>query len=89
MKKLNHLETDGERLANRIAYYIGMTVVFLLMFFAACYILNQIIDPCLAMLEQLAENGIRMAKAVIKILLVSVLLIAIYKVFVELPYTDE
>lgn len=83
MKKVNHLTDDAEEMANGISYYIGMTAVFLIMFFAACYILNGIIDPCLEMLEVLAENALRMAKAVIKILLVGVFMIAIYKVFIE------
>ena len=80
MKNLNN---DVEKMANGITYCIGMVAVFLIMFFAACHILNSIIDPCLAMLENLAENALRMAAALIKILLVSVFVIAIYKVFIE------
>ena len=80
MKNLNN---DVERMANGIAYCIGMVAVFLIMFFAACHILNSIIDPCLAMLESLAENVLRMGTALMKILLVSVFVIAIYKVFIE------
>lgn len=80
MKNLNN---DVERMANGIAYCIGMVAVFLIMFFAACHILNSIIDPCLAMLESLAENALRMGTALMKILLVSVFVIAIYKVFIE------
>ena len=80
MKNLNN---DVEKMANGIAYCIGMVAVFLIMFFAACHILNSIIDPCLAMLESLAENALRMVKAIIKILLASVFVIAIYKVFLE------
>ena len=80
MKNLNN---DVEKMANGIAYCIGMVAVFLIMFFAACHILNSIIDPCLAMLESLAENVLRMGTALMKILLVSVFVIAIYKVFIE------
>lgn len=83
MKKVNNLTDDAEKMANGISYYIGMIAVFLIMFFAACYILNGIIDPCLKMLEDLAENALRMAKAVMKILLVGVFIVAIYKVFIE------
>lgn len=89
MKKLNRIGDDAEKMANGISYYIVMAAIFLIMFFTACYILNQIIDPCLAMLENLAENSIRMAMAVVKILLVSILLFAIYKVFLESNNTDE
>ena len=80
MKNLNN---DVEKMANGIAYCIGMVAVFLIMFFAACHILNSIIDPCLAMLESLAENTLRMGTALMKIFLVSVFVIAIYKVFIE------
>ena len=80
MKNLNN---DVEKMANGIAYCIGMVAVFLIMFFAACHILNSIIDPCLAMLESLAENVLRMGTALMKIFLVSVFVIAIYKVFIE------
>ena len=83
MKKLNHLGNDAEKMTNGVSYYISMTAIFLVMFFGACYILNAIIDPCLEMLESLAENALRMAKAVIKILLVTLLIVAIYKVFIE------
>ena len=83
MKKLNHLETDGENMANGLSYYIGMATIFLIMFFLACYVLNGIIDPCLAMLESLAENALRLGIALAKILVVGVFIVAIYKVFIE------
>lgn len=80
MKNLNN---DIEKMANGIAYWIGMVAIFLIMFFAACHILNAIIDPCLAMVENLAENALRMGIALMKILLVSIFVIAVYKVFIE------
>ena len=83
MRNLKHLETDAETLGSRILYVIGMTAVFLVLFFGACYIFNVIIDPCLEMLESLADHAIRVGKAVIKILLVSFLLFAIYMAIVE------
>lgn len=83
MKKLNNLETDGEKMANGISYYIGMTAIFLIMFFGACFILNNIIDPCLEMLEHFAENALKMGLAIAKILLIVVFLTAIYYVFFE------
>ena len=83
MKKQKNLIDEAEKVANGMTYYIVLIAVFLIMFFAACYILNGIIDPCLEMLESLAENALRVAKAVIKILLVGVFLLAIYKVFFE------
>ncbi len=83
MKKQNNLIDEAEKVANGMIYYIVLIAVFLIMFFAACYILNGIIDPCLEMLEGLAENALRVAKAVIKILLVGLFLLAIYKVFLE------
>lgn len=82
MKKHN-ITDDAENIANGMTYYIVLIVIFLIMFFAACHILNGIIDPMLETLESLAENALRMAKAVLKIGFVSVLLIAIYKVFIE------
>ena len=83
MKKMNNLPDDAEKMANGISYYLGMAAVFLIMFFAACHILNQIIDPCIAMLESLAENALRMTVAITKILVVCIFVIAIYKVFWE------
>ena len=83
MRNLKHLETDAETLGSRILYVIGMTAVFLVLIFGACYIFNAIIDPCLEMLESLADHAIRVGKAVIKILLVSFLLFAIYMAIVE------
>ena len=83
MRNLKHLETDAETLGSRILYIIGMTAVFLVLFFGACWVFSSIIDPCLEMLESLADHAIRVGKAVIKILLVSFLLFAIYMVIVE------
>ena len=83
MKKLNHLGNDAEKMTNGISYYISMAAIFLIMFFGACYILNSIIDPCLEMLESLAENALRMGKAIAKILLVGVFVFALYKVFLD------
>lgn len=83
MKKVNNLSDDAEKMANGISYFIGMAALFLIMFFAACHIFNSIIDPCLEMLESLAENALRVAKATMKILCVGVFLLAIYKVFLE------
>ena len=83
MRNLKHLETDAETLGSRILYVIAMTAVFLVLFFAACWVFNAIIDPCLEMLELLAEHAIRVGKAVIKIFFVSFLLFAIYMVIVE------
>jgi uncharacterized membrane protein YcgQ (UPF0703/DUF1980 family) len=83
MKKIKHIEKDTERVANGMMYYIAMIATFLIMFFAACYILNGIIDPMLETLEALAENALRMAKAILKIGLVTLFIVAIYKVFLE------
>ena len=83
MKKLNHLEGDGEKMANGISYYIGMTAIFLGMFFCGCYVLNAVIDPCLGMLESFASNVLRVGIALAKIIVVGVFLIAIYQVFIK------
>ena len=64
MKRLNHLETDGANMANGLFYYIGMAAILLIMFFLACYVLNGIIDTCLAMLENLAE-AVRIASSIL------------------------
>lgn len=81
--KRHNITDDAERIANGMTYYIVLIAIFLIMFFAACHILNGIIDPMLETLEMLAENALRMAKAVLKIGCVSLLMIAIYKVFIE------
>lgn len=83
MKKLKYLESDGEKMANGISYYIAMTAIFLGMFFGGCYILNSIIDPCLEMLESFASNVLRVGIALAKIIVVGVFLIAIYQVFIK------
>lgn len=83
MKKFKHIEKDTESMAKGIVYYFTLIAIFLIMFFCACYFLNGIIDPNVAMIEELAENAIRIAKAGIKIGFVLLGFVATYKVFIE------
>lgn len=83
MKKFKHIEKDTERMAKGIVYYFTLIAIFLIMFFCACYLLNGIIDPNVGMIEELAENAIRIAMAGIKIGFVLLGFVAAYKVFIE------
>lgn len=83
MRKLKHVEKDAEKMANGLGYFIIMAAVFLVLFFGAVYILNGIIDPCLAMLESLAENAMRGGVALAKIVVVAIFLYALYQVLIK------
>lgn len=83
MKKVKNFEKKAERVINGMTYHIVLIAIGLTMFFFACYVLNEIIDPCLETLEALAENALRMAKAMLKIGCVGGLVVAVYKVFIE------
>ena len=83
MRKLKNLEKDGEKITNGLLYDIAIMSIYCIMFFFACFVLNGIIAPCLQMLEDLAENAVRMSKAVVKIFLAVLFIVAIYKVFLE------
>ena len=83
MKKMKHIEKDAEKMAGGIVYYFTLAAIFLILFFAACYLLNGIIDPNVGLIESLAENAIRVAVAGVKIGVVLILFVAAYKVFIE------
>ena len=88
MKKLNHIGDNAEKLTNGLLYHFSMIFIFVGMFLGMCHVLNNLIDPCIEMLEKLAENALRIGTATVKILLVGVFMVAIYKVFFESENED-